>query len=92
MSCTVGINEMAALSNKLIVWPNPAADHFYFSAGNNNPVREVRIYDLRGSLVLEMKSSEIKEADCSLLSNGMYVLTVIAEKGIFQEKLLISGK
>lgn len=66
----------------LSVWPNPAGNVFYFSAGNlnSNSVTRISVIDLLGKTVLQNEfngKTELKETiDISSLNEGLYFVKV----------------
>lgn len=69
------------------VFPNPAAEYLYVETE-----REARIilYDLRGIKLLEfVHHGGLQRHPTNNLKTGMYLLTIISEKGIHHEKIMI---
>jgi len=59
-------------SKKLqLIYPNPATDNLYISNLKEDNIF-VKIYDIKGKLVLENKISNKEYLDISILSKGMY--------------------
>ena len=86
---TIDINN---LRNDEIVgfklYPNPAiADVVYVTTQNNN-LKEVRIYDVFGELVLTEKLST-KAMNISRLSPGVYVVLVTENDKSITRKLVV---
>jgi hypothetical protein len=86
---TIDINN---LRNDEIVgfklYPNPAiADVVYVTTQNNN-LKEVRIYDVFGELVLTEKLST-KAMNISRLSPGVYVVQVTENDKSITRKLVV---
>ncbi|WP_405400686.1 T9SS type A sorting domain-containing protein [Maribacter sp. Asnod2-G09] len=86
---TIDINN---LRNDEIVgfklYPNPAiADVVYVTTQNNN-LKEVRVYDVFGELVLTEKLST-KAMNISRLSPGVYVVQVTENEKSITRKLVV---
>ncbi len=86
---TIDINN---LRNDEIVgfklYPNPAiADVVYVTTQNNN-LKEVRVYDVFGELVLTEKLST-KAMNISRLSPGVYVVQVTENNKSITRKLVV---
>lgn len=70
------------------LYPNPAiADVVYVTTQNNN-LKEVRVYDVFGELVLAEKLST-KAMNISKLSPGVYVVQVTENEKSITRKLVV---
>jgi hypothetical protein len=68
----------------LRMYPNPTHDQLFFS----ELVKDVQVYDLSGSLVIDLKTVN-SAVDVSFLSTGMYLLKAKTLNGYgFQRKLV----
>ena len=59
------------------IYPNPSSNHITFSSDNgllNNML--IRLYDLRGRLILKFNKSENEPIDVSFLDSGLYMLRI----------------
>jgi hypothetical protein len=63
----------------LDIFPNPATTELNFKVNSNVEIEQISIYDLQGSILLTVKS--IRSIDISKLSQGIYVIEVISQKG-----------
>ena len=71
-------------SNVMAIYPNPFDD--YIQISSNIPIRKVTVSDLAGKEILSGKNSRI---DTSTLEKGVYILTVVTEKGqCMQQKVI----
>ena len=69
------------------VFPNPAKETVTISA--KNIINSITIYDAQGRIVQFIKANELeKTIDVSILSNGIYILDIVSEKGRMVEKLV----
>ncbi|MFI5219820.1 MAG: T9SS type A sorting domain-containing protein [Bacteroidia bacterium] len=75
--------------NQISVYPNPADEELTVS-GLQFPVTKIEIINLLGEIVF---SRDPKTVNCKLqtsfLPPGMYIIKVHADKGVFQQKLVI---
>lgn len=74
----VGIDEDKTLYNSIIIYPNPTKDYFYIkNKGQNNKLKQVRIFDVNGRLVYIGKSNP--KIDVSNLKKGVYFINLELE-------------
>jgi len=83
----------AEVKKQISIYPNPAHDHFKISvenAGSNAPI-EINIYDMSGKHVMKEMSNAVSPTTISTLklTNGIYIVHVKTEKGLFSEKLIV---
>lgn len=62
-------------SEQSIIYPNPTSNYLHFTFGEQNIFREIRIYDLRGKLILS--KSYTPKIDIGNISSGAYILQLI---------------
>ena len=84
-----GIIEISSGAHTHIL-PNPASNLINIQL-NNGSINSIQIFSISGKLVLEQQGDESVscELDVSLLANGIYVIKVFSEYGIYSEKLII---
>src|SRR5574343_585241 len=89
-SCTLGVDNVSLLDNKLIFYPNPTNSilNVELDAVNNCTVE---IYNSVGQIVLPIQKvySNAFEINVSSLSNGIYFLKIINDKEISNVKFAI---
>jgi hypothetical protein len=90
MSCTVGVNEIAAF-HEVSVYPNPASDQITIDLHKiQSQNASIRIFDTRGAL---QKSYYTSESQLLInrdgLGSGMYFVVIIAGNERFTNKLII---
>lgn len=73
-------NEQASASQALKIFPNPVSDELNMVWPESFRVREVRIMDMTGALVM-MAPADTERLDVSGLAPGMYLLQAIDENG-----------
>lgn len=80
----------AALGNtnfkyeKAILYPNPTSG--FLNIGNTD-LEKIAVYDFSGKLVLAFSPNS--QIDLSNLSKGLYVIKLISNKGIMEDKIMI---
>jgi len=75
---------------ELRVYPNPNDGNFSLSLPNKTGTYEVIIYNNLGQLVLSKALSQGEERLKLNLKNGNYLIKVISQKGIFENKFIIN--
>lgn len=73
-------------TEKLVCFPNPATDRLHFPGLHR--ISDVRIYDMAGNSTA-IKYDNGSSLDVSGLSNGLYVVRVIDEKGMIYSSQFI---
>jgi hypothetical protein len=90
-ACT-GVAENAE-DTEFIISPNPSDGIFSIFAKEMNNISIVRIYDLSGHLVYDAKPETNSSArifiDISAMPDGLYLLELRNNKGIFFKKIVI---
>ena len=83
----VNVNN-AESKSFLIVFPNPAAQSFKIDLDGSMKDVSCTISDLTGKLLIKQSDLNINsEINISRLSNGMYILNVIADGKLYQSKI-----
>ena len=84
-----GVNEISNEKN-FHISPNPTSNSIEINLAHGS-IDEIEIFDLSGKLVLEQQGDESLscQLDVSSLANGIYVIKVFSEYGIYSEKLII---
>jgi hypothetical protein len=81
---SLGLQELQQIS--LSVYPNPASDKLIIKC--EFPVKSVKIIDINGRTLTSSVGNK-SEFDVSLLKPGLYLLSVVTEKGIAVRKFSI---
>ncbi|MCH9661777.1 MAG: T9SS type A sorting domain-containing protein, partial [Bacteroidetes bacterium] len=81
--CQLGIADY--LQSQIKLYPNPVANKLYLQTSDRVDIEAIRIYDLMGKKMLETKANSV--LDVSLLSKGVYLVSITTNKGILTEKL-----
>jgi hypothetical protein len=74
----------------LEIFPNPAQDLLNVKA-NNAILNSIAIYNINGQLVqqsLELNSDQ-QSIDISILSEGVYMIQVLTDKGLINRKIVV---
>ena len=77
--------------NTVSIYPNPASNNLNVKSSNNSFIKNISIYDLKGSIALTKNISGLTETNISinLLQSGIYMVKVTSAKGISIIKKLI---
>ena len=81
---TVGTEELSALEEDLLVYPNPASSNVFISS---NDLKLIEVYNMTGALVKTEFNSNTMEV--SALPNGLYVFRLTTSKGKTNKTVLI---
>lgn len=79
-------------NNAIVLYPNPASSSVQLlTKTHDNEIKDIRIYDLRGKLILEKREVNNHEMtiDVSKFNAGTYILEVRTKYSSQREKLLI---
>ena len=90
-SCENGLNQLKDISGMIVLYPNPASDKVTMIIDiNEMNGMKLQIYNLIGSLVAEQDLFENRQnIDISMLSNGVYILSVSSDKFTGNQRLII---
>ena len=84
----VGVNYVA-LSDSLMVYPNPTRDNLYISLSNSNAPTRVQLYTLTGTAISDDTYSGTSIVlHLQQLGTGMYLLKIINGNSIRQMKIV----
>lgn len=84
---TASLEEFTA--DKVSLYPNPSSGTFTVNISFNGD-KAIRLTDLRGKVIKEITTNQSKvEFNQSLVSSGVYLVTVTTEKGTVTKKLII---
>lgn len=78
-----GLNKDALANLGISVFPNPASEFLFLKNDKETAFNKMEVYDLKGTLLLEVDATEIKSMGSSLklnlsdFSSGMYLLKVL---------------
>jgi Secretion system C-terminal sorting domain/Beta-propeller repeat len=88
------IEMIDASTETVLLYPNPAKDWLYIETTSGNSIREVKVYDLTGRMVLTGSSNSgmLFQLNMSNLPEGTYIVKLDTEKGIEEKKLVIAGR
>jgi glucose/arabinose dehydrogenase len=77
--------------NTVSIYPNPASNNLNVKSSNNSIIKNISIYDLKGSIALTKNISGLTETNISInsLQSGIYMVKVTSAKGISIIKKLI---
>ncbi|MEQ8908187.1 MAG: T9SS type A sorting domain-containing protein [Vicingaceae bacterium] len=87
----VGISEVSQKSGEFQLYPNPNHGQFNLSLESGTDFQAIELHNLKGQLIRrENLNSESRQSfDFSQLESGIYLISVIGEKGRATQKLVI---
>jgi type IX secretion system substrate protein len=90
MSCTVGINEYAAV-NEMKIFPNPASDIINIDLGElKNRTAAITLYDATGKAVKNITTANRNVVlERGNLRSGIYFIDVIIDNKRFSKKIIL---
>jgi hypothetical protein len=71
------VNSLVKNSNTVMVFPNPSSGFFTIEFGEPANIREVRLTDLTGNIVLQYQTNKQTNIKIDNLHSGIYFLNVI---------------
>lgn len=74
-------------SNDIIVFPNPFSDQLIIHVNGDKIIKNTRLFDISGNLILELQG-EIRNLNLSSLYPGMYMLEINTSKGSVVKKVV----
>ncbi len=83
------INENGVSGNEIIIFPNPANNIISILENNNDPVKQIKIYNQYGQLVVQVKSLK-NNINVSSFDKGIYMLIVETKRMKYRRKLIIN--
>jgi hypothetical protein len=74
----IGINELSNAENEVLVYPNPANDHFEIRSLNNFTDKlEIELYDVIGKrIIIQTTLSNSMKLNCETLGQGIYLMKI----------------
>jgi len=83
--------EEIALSEELIIYPNPSKGDFRIKLNQSFEKVEIKIFDVNGKLIFEKNVGKVSKIDEKLVlekqATGLYYLRIETEKGVFVKKI-----
>lgn len=88
IDCTPLLLSLGQTSEDLFsVFPNPAKDRLFIQNENNLSIEKITIHEMTGKKIMEQIGYNT-EINISEISEGLYIIQIYSEKGIFQKKLI----
>lgn len=90
----IGLNETRSRTKDFSIFPNPANDVLnVLSKSNGLKAFDIEIYDLRGQLIIRkmVNTKQLVKLNIESLKNGVYLLRIIEEDQIFQDKFVVAN-
>jgi xyloglucan-specific exo-beta-1,4-glucanase len=91
---SLGINQVASNSEKLVIYPNPAIDFFSVSIPNNDFFvnLKVSIYDLQGRVVKsKILKNKLDTFETNNLTIGIYIAEIEIDNKKYNTQLIINN-
>ncbi|MEO8759339.1 MAG: T9SS type A sorting domain-containing protein [Bacteroidia bacterium] len=88
VTSVTGIKELLSLDNSAKIYPNPNNGYFTIEPSTSTK-QTVALYDVNGKMVLTQSISGKTQIDVSLLSEGVYNLSLLSSEGITNRRLVI---
>jgi hypothetical protein len=85
------INSVDPISNQVKVFPNPSNDLFTVDFDQPFNIKEIRVTDLLGNIVIRQQTNNQKKINIDNLPSGSYILTVINKDGTTKNIKIISS-
>jgi hypothetical protein len=85
---SASIDELQSLNDFIRIYPNPASNTFTIEP-NNTTKQTIQIFDVNGKLVLSQTINGKTNIDATILSEGVYNISVINNEGILNKRLVI---
>ncbi|MEZ4887652.1 MAG: T9SS type A sorting domain-containing protein [Chitinophagales bacterium] len=87
---TVGIETIVALSNDIVIAPNPTISHLNIQT-HELQIEAIAVYDIASKVIAHYPAIHQNsfETDISHFKNGMYLLYIQTDKGNTMKKLII---
>jgi len=81
-------NEIYKLRDDSMVeiFPNPASDIIFTKSDED--IRQIKVYNISGQLMLNVTSDKIESVDTSNLINGLYIMSIETEENVYTEKFI----
>jgi hypothetical protein len=70
------------------IYPNPAQNNFTIQTSNTDK-QALQIFDVNGKLVLVQTINGTTSIDASILSQGVYNISITSNEGVVNKKLVI---
>jgi PKD repeat protein len=84
----LSVNEVD--NNQLMIYPNPVNDKLMISNFSNQKVNQIKIYDVKGELVLNVKdfNAAVLSIDTKDLQAGNYVAEIITNESVLHKRFV----
>jgi hypothetical protein len=87
-SGTIGINDIENDTKNLSVYPNPVSNELSIGNVNMSEVKNIRISNILGEVLVSKSSFETNKLDVSNLVQGVYCIIITSESGTTQTKFI----
>jgi len=82
-------NEQVHFQNKIEIYPNPASDKLFIDTRSEGQVKlHIRFFNMNGGIIYNKVVSEYHNTiDISMIPSGMYIIQVMTDNSIMNEKI-----
>ena len=85
---SAGINKVTGINQQVSVYPNPSNGSFVIET-NATEKQTVQVYDVTGKLVLTQSLNGKTAIDGSILSEGVYNISITGSEGVVNKRMVI---
>ncbi|WP_298303610.1 T9SS type A sorting domain-containing protein [Flavobacterium sp.] len=85
---SLSTNETIAITNEVVVYPNPSSGIVNFKSKNNQSLGNMEVYDALGRTVLEITTTDFETT--ITLERGLYFVSIKNENGTTNKKVIIN--
>jgi len=81
----LGTNDF--MKNEITLYPNPVGNELNITLSNDQVIESISVYSVLVQLVKTIKNGSTK-VDVSELTNGVYLVKIQTDKGVFDKKII----
>ncbi len=85
---TTGIKELLGSNNQITIYPNPTNGNFSIET-NATTKQTMQLFDVNGKMVLSQLINGKTTIDASILTEGVYNISIISNGGVVNKRLVI---
>ncbi|GAB4323608.1 MAG: hypothetical protein Kow00127_16310 [Bacteroidales bacterium] len=92
IECVLGTGTQNPSAGSIILFPNPAKEKVVVKTSVGSAIREIRITDLSGKIVMVLGENEIQKEKAQFtppLRKGVVIVKVITDNGVWLKKLVV---
>ncbi|HTA61477.1 MAG TPA: GH25 family lysozyme [Bacteroidia bacterium] len=89
IGCTTTAINQNNLNYAFAIYPNPASSNFHIDYSEDIGAITISVYNINGEVVLNQNITGNATIDISALSEGIYNINIVSNKGAVNKKLII---